>query len=89
MDDKQRALFELEEQLEAMLTEGDMIQEDLKEGARRRLSPRTEVRVQTMMDPIVEETLQYRQIAQELDDRYDEYMKRAGISADTEQEKDV
>lgn len=29
------------------------------------------------MDPIVEETLKYRSIARELDDRYDRYLERA------------
>ncbi|MGZ9587134.1 hypothetical protein [Paenibacillus marinisediminis] len=78
---KPKSVTDLEEQIETLLTFGDMQAEDPQEGARKKLAPRTEVRIQTMMDPIVEETIQYRQMAQELDDRYDEYMKRAGKSS--------
>ena len=88
MDDKkQPGMTNLEEQLEAMLTAGDMQAEDVSEGARKRLLRRTEIRVQTMMDPIVEETIQYRQIAKEVDGRYDEYMNRAsGGHAESKEE---
>lgn len=78
MDEKKQPIMaSLEEQLEAMLTAGDMQTEDVHEGARKRLLRRTEIRVQTMMDPIVEETIQYRQMAKEIDGRYDAYMDRA------------
>ena len=87
MDDKkQPKMTSLEEQLEAMLTAGDMRAEDVSEGARKRLLRRTEIRVQTMMDPIVEETIQYRQMAKEVDGRYDEYMNRASGRAESKEE---
>lgn len=84
MDEKKHPIMtSLEEQLEEMLTAGDMQAEDVNEGARKRLLRRTEIRVQTMMDPIVEETIQYRQMAKEIDGRYDEYMKRASAHDDS------
>ncbi|GIO32120.1 MULTISPECIES: hypothetical protein [Paenibacillus] len=68
---------ELERQLSEMLTEGEMEdQHHRKEQERELISPRYEIRIQTKMDPIVEETLKYRSIARELDDRYDRYLER-------------
>ncbi len=64
---------ELERQLSEMLTEGEMEdQGHRKEQERELISPRYEIRIQTKMDPIVEETLKYRSIARELDDRHDD-----------------
>lgn len=83
MDEKKQDLTPIEEQLEAMLVEGNMVAEDKSEGARRRIMPRTEIRIQTSHDPIVKETKLYRSLAQEVDGRYDEYMKRA----ETQQEE--
>lgn len=69
---------ELERQLSEMLTEGEMEdQGHRKEQERELISPRYEIRIQTKMDPIVEETLKYRSIARELNDRYDRYLERA------------
>lgn len=68
----------LEEDLARALTEGTMEAEDPKREALRHLSPRYEARTQAERDPIVEETERYRQMAEEVDDRYDDYMKRAG-----------
>ncbi|MEC0240719.1 hypothetical protein P4H66_12760 [Paenibacillus dokdonensis] len=68
---------DLERQLSEMLTEGEM--EDLhnrKDQERELISPRYEVRIQTQLDPIVEETWKYRSMARELDDRYDRYLDR-------------
>lgn len=70
---------DLERQLSEMLTEGEMQEQQNREEQERELiSPRYEVRIQTEMDPIVEETKQYRSMAREIDDRYDKYLKRAG-----------
>ncbi|GAC42171.1 hypothetical protein [Paenibacillus popilliae] len=66
----------LEARLSEYLTEGDMEMEEQEEAVRRRLPPRTEIRIQTALDPIIEETKQYRSMAKEIDSRYDEYLKR-------------
>lgn len=66
---------DLEQKLSEMLTEGDMEPDRRKA---RELSPKYEIRIQTTLDPIVEETLRYRKIGRELDDRYDRYLERAG-----------
>lgn len=69
---------ELERELSEMLTEGEYgSEEERRKEERRRLSPRYEIRVQTTLDPIVEETLAYRKMAKELDGRYDDYLKKA------------
>ena len=60
-----------------MLTEGEMEQGDRKARELREVSPKYEIRIQTTLDPIVEETLRYRKIGRELDDRYDKYLDRA------------
>lgn len=70
---------ELERELSEMLTEGECgSEEERREEERRRLSPKYEIRIQTTLDPIVEETLNYRKMAKEIDGRYDEYLKRTG-----------
>lgn len=74
---------ELERQLSELLTEGEIRENEAKK--RERLSPKYEVRVQTQMDPIVEETRKYRSMARELDDRYDEYMSKVDKSKATDQ----
>ncbi|MCS7461546.1 hypothetical protein N0M98_15445 [Paenibacillus doosanensis] len=68
MDSKQ-----LEEQLAKNLTEGEMEQTDTEEAARKRLPIKTEIRIQAQIDPIMEETRKYRQMAEEVDDRYAKY----------------
>lgn len=74
---------DLERKLSELLVEGEMEQADRKAKELRQISPKYEIRIQTTLDPIVEETLRYRTIAYELDDRYDKYMKRAGTISDT------
>lgn len=74
---------ELERQLSELLTEGEIRENEAKK--RERLSPKYEVRVQTQMDPIVEETRKYRSMARELDDRYDEYMSKVDKSKANDQ----
>lgn len=70
---------DLERELSEMLTEGEYGNEkERREEERRRLSPKYEIRIQTTLDPIVEETLNYRKMAKEVDGRYDEYLKRTG-----------
>jgi hypothetical protein len=68
----------LEEQISELLNEGHMSKMDPDEAAARSLSPRWEIRIPALQDSIVEETKRYRQMAGEVDDRYDEYMKQAG-----------
>jgi len=67
---------DLERKLSEMLTEGEMEQGDRTAKEIREISPKYEIRIQTTHDPIVEETLRYRQIGRELDGRYDKYLER-------------
>lgn len=68
---------ELERELSELLTEHEYgSEEERREEERRRLSPRYEIRVQTTLDPIVEETRKYRSMAKEIDGRYDDYLKK-------------
>ncbi|WP_229106918.1 hypothetical protein [Paenibacillus sp. 1001270B_150601_E10] len=76
-DPDQKDSTPLEEQIHSLLTEGEMETEEKDEAVRRRVIPRTEIRIQTTMDPIVEETLKFRSMAREVDNRYDRYMERA------------
>lgn len=69
---------DLERKLSELLEEGDMERSERSDRERRQISPKYEIRIQTTLDPIVEETRRYRKIARELDDRYDKYMERAG-----------
>ncbi|MGM1047027.1 hypothetical protein SAMN05661091_5153 [Paenibacillus uliginis N3/975] len=73
---------DLERQLSELLTDGEMESKNKEEEGRRLIPPKYEVRVQTTLDPIVEETRKYRSIAKEMDDRYDKYMERAGGNND-------
>lgn len=69
---------ELEQRLRDMLMEGDMEDSgDAEQRERQLIPPKYEVRIQTERDPIVEETLKFRQLAREVDDRYDRYLERA------------
>jgi len=76
--DKQRenqAAQTLEQQLSDMLTEGEMETVDRKAQERAQISPKYEIRIQTEMDPIREETKKFRSMAKEVDGRYDRYVK--------------
>ncbi|CAM4475642.1 hypothetical protein [Paenibacillus tarimensis] len=77
MDPEQEQGSELEQELAGRLTDGP-VEEDRDREARlkAKLSPKYEVRIQSMHDPIVEETKRFRSIAREIDDRYDRYMER-------------
>ncbi|SHN79128.1 hypothetical protein SAMN04487896_4177 [Paenibacillus sp. ov031] len=69
---------ELERRLSDMLTEGEMEESgDAGKRERQLIPPKYEVRIQTERDPIVEETLKYRDMAREVDDRYDRYLDRS------------
>jgi len=69
---------ELERRLSEMLTEGEMEESgDANKRERQLIPPKYEVRIQTERDPIVEETLMYRNMAREVDDRYDRYLERS------------
>lgn len=75
--DKMSEEKELERELSEMLADGDNRSvEERREEERRLLSPKYEIRIQTQLDPIVEETLKYRSMAKEIDDRYDNYLKK-------------
>lgn len=63
----------LEEQLVQKLTEGEIQHVDIDEAARIRLPMKTEIRISAHIDPVVEETKQYRKMAEEVDDRYARY----------------
>ncbi|PAF28477.1 hypothetical protein [Paenibacillus sp. 7516] len=79
---------ELERRLSEMLTEGEMEESgDADKRERQLIPPKYEVRIQTETDPIVQETLMYRNMAREVDDRYDRYLERSvekNNSAETE-----
>jgi hypothetical protein len=79
---------ELERRLSEMLTEGEMEESgDADKRERQLIPPKYEVRIQTETDPIVQETLMYRNMAREVDDRYDRYLERSAEknnSVDTE-----
>ena len=63
--------IDAEQLLARSLTEGDPDVMDAQEAAVKRLSPRWEIRIQSERDPIAEETAAYREIAKEVDNRYD------------------
>jgi hypothetical protein len=79
---------DLERKLSDMLVDGEMEQGDRIAKEIREISPKYEIRIQTTMDPIVEETLRYRKIGHELDDRYDKYLERAGKNLNTQEDSD-
>lgn len=66
----------IEQQVKKLLTEGEMKVDEPKKAALDRLKPKYEIRVQTMLDPIVEETHIIREYAEEVDGRYDQYMNK-------------
>ncbi|NGM85519.1 hypothetical protein G5B47_24270 [Paenibacillus sp. 7124] len=67
---------DLERRLSELLNEGELEQSSREARELRQISPKYEIRIQTTLDPIVEETHRYRSIARELDDRYDKYLER-------------
>jgi len=69
---------ELVEQLDT--SEPELGKEEQDALVRARISPKYEVRIQTTLDPIVQETIRYRELAREVDNRYDNYMDRVHTS---------
>ena len=68
---------ELERELSELLTEQPSPSaEELQKAQLRSIPPKHEIRIQTQLDPIVEETLKFRKIAAEIDDRYDKYLDK-------------
>jgi hypothetical protein len=67
----------VEQQMSQSLTEGKMERLDPQAAARDRLTPRYEIRIPAKMDPIVEETELFRARAEEVDERYDDYIRKA------------
>ncbi|MDN4619321.1 hypothetical protein QCD85_14525 [Paenibacillus sp. PsM32] len=87
MSSFEKSAEELERELTERLTEGLMQEEDREVRERRMIPSKYEIRIQTTLDPIAEETKQYRKMAKEIDGRYDEYMnkiKRPESTDDTE-----
>lgn len=72
----EKSAEELERELTERLTEGLMQEEDRDSRERRMIPSKYEIRIQTTLDPIAEETIQYRKMAKEIDGRYDEYMNK-------------
>lgn len=67
---------EAERLLAEQLEEGAADESTPAAEALRRLSPRWEVRVVSERDPVTEETLAYRRMAKEIDNRYDRFVPR-------------
>ncbi|SEU29054.1 hypothetical protein [Paenibacillus sp. NFR01] len=67
---------DLERKLSELLEEGELDEGDRRKRELARVSPKYEIRISTRFDPVAEETRKYREIAEELDDRYDKYLKR-------------
>jgi len=63
----------IEEELIQKLTEGEMHSEEPDEAAVKKLPHPTEIRIQAQIDPVVDETRKFRQMAREVDDRYAKY----------------
>jgi hypothetical protein len=74
---------ELEAKLSELLTEGELAEVNRQEEGRRRLAPKYEVRIQTTLDPVEQETLKYRTMAKEIDGRYDKYVKPSQPAAES------
>jgi hypothetical protein len=72
----ENAAEKMERELADRLTSAPLVDEDQERKVRAVISPKYEIRIQTEHDPIVEETKLYRGMAEEVDDRYDSYMKR-------------
>ncbi|WP_409341254.1 hypothetical protein [Paenibacillus sp. MBLB4367] len=69
---------ELEQHLSEALSEGELKADDPGETAVKRLSAKYEIRIQAAKDPVREETERYRQMASEVDDRYEKRRGRQG-----------
>lgn len=63
----------IEKKLSELLELDEPSEEEVSKEALQKLPPRYEIRIQTQHDPVAEETKRYREIAREVDDRYDKY----------------
>lgn len=68
---------DVERKVSEILEEGKLDSPEVDEIALLRLAPKYEIRQVVQLDPIVEETKLIREMAEEVDDRYDAYMKQA------------
>ncbi len=75
MNDNEPDKKEWEQSVCHTLAEGEMERIDPGEAAVDRLIPKYEIRIKAEKDPIAEETRIIRNMAEEIDGRYDEYMK--------------
>lgn len=74
--DKEDRESDLEKEIIDTLTEGELDSEEKDKAIRRKLPHKYEIRIQTQLDPIVEETDIYRGMAKEVDNRYDVYLAK-------------
>ncbi|MCQ6560094.1 hypothetical protein [Paenibacillus mendelii] len=81
-NDAKKRLEEMERELVERLTSDELDVVERKRKVKAKLSPKYEIRIQTKHDPIVEETKLYREMAEEVDNRYERYINR------TESERD-
>lgn len=72
----------VERKVTEILEEGKLNSPQPEELALDRLVPRYEIRQIVQLDPIVEETKLFREMAKEVDDRYDQYMDRCSKKPD-------
>lgn len=83
MKDKEK----LEKIVTETLLEGEFNKGDPDDEAVGRLPSKYEIRQTVQLDPIVEETKRFRTMGKEVDDRYDEYMKRVNREEDPDGDK--
>lgn len=67
----------VERKVTEILEEGKLNSPQPEKLALDRLVPKYEIRQIVQLDPIVEETKLFRGMAEEVDDRYDQYMEQA------------
>ncbi|MFD0713465.1 hypothetical protein [Paenibacillus sp. GCM10027626] len=76
MEKQDEKRLEIERELAEQLQPEEVDEQERDRRVRAKLSPKYEIRVQAVHDPIVEETRQYRQMAREVDNRYDKYFNQ-------------
>jgi|GEM_PF-1384255 hypothetical protein len=74
----------VERKLSEALEKGEMSGRDPQLSATDLLTPKYEIRVRAERDTILEETKLYRQMAREVDDRYDKYVERSNGAGESE-----
>ncbi|UVI27617.1 hypothetical protein [Paenibacillus spongiae] len=86
--DQKKRLEQMEQELVERLTSEELDNTEQERKVKAKLSPKYEIRIQTKHDPIVEETKLYREMAQEVDDRYERYMNRVQPELKPDPDKD-